>query len=63
MRNFLFEECTQEERIEKLNSIAACKEQEKSEQCTYEDENEPDSEENAPETEETRLRTKILHND
>ena len=26
MRNFLFEECTQEERIEKLNSIAASKE-------------------------------------
>lgn len=26
MRNFLFEECSHEERIEKLNSIAAAKE-------------------------------------
>lgn len=26
MRNFLFEECTQEERMEKLNIIAAGKE-------------------------------------
>lgn len=51
MRNFLFEECTQEERMDKLNSIAAGKEQEQSEQYTDEDENAPESEENAPESE------------
>ena len=51
MRNFLFEECSHEERIEKLNSIAAGKER-----ITYlrhltEAEIDAEIEENAPEEE------------